>query len=83
MKISIKNKSWRLSFGFANFLIFNSLTFRAVKNSEKVDTGVDFSTVSPKKMKEIRKCIRRMRRLHPGLYLVDIKDGETSVRVKL
>ncbi|MBR3876030.1 MAG: hypothetical protein IKJ25_04555 [Clostridia bacterium] len=55
---------------------------RVLKHLPGTDS-LDFEKVTPKQMREIRRCIRRMKKIHKGWCLVDVLNGDTSVKIKI
>ena len=41
------------------------------------------SELTPKSMRRIRRTISRMRKIHKKLYLVEVEDGDSTVKIKL
>jgi hypothetical protein len=51
---------------------------------KKHDEDGSFSNVTPKTMKNIRKTIRKMKRIHKKWNLVEVESNDgTSVRIRL
>lgn len=82
MKISIKEGKQRFFIPIPIFVVLNSLSLRLLKK-QKGSYGVDFSDVTPRQIRNIRRCIRRMKRIHKDWYLVDLVDGSTTVKIKM
>ena len=82
MRISIRDEGKRFFFPVPNSLIFSSLALRVLKRTPGTDR-LDFEKVTPKQMREIRRCIRRMKKIHKGWCIVDVLDGDTSVKIKI
>lgn len=82
MRISVRDGGKSLFFPIPNSLIFSSFALRVLKHAPGTDS-LDFGKVTPKQMREIRRCIRRMKKVHKGWCLVDVLDGDTSVKIKM
>ena len=82
MKISIRDEGKKFVIPIPTSLIFSSLALCVLKNAPGTK-GVDLSGLKPKHMRQIRRCIRRMKKIHKGWCLVDILDGDTSVKIKI
>lgn len=83
MKIHIKDGAKKFTIAFPNALIFSSLATHIIRRSTHKEEASPWVNVSPENMREIRRCIRKMRRIHKNLYLVEADDGGSSVRIKL
>ncbi len=82
MKISIRDEGKKFVIPIPTSLIFSSLALRVLKNAPGTK-GVDLSGLKPKHMRQIRRCIRRMKKIHKGWCLVDVLDGNTYVKIKM
>ena len=67
-----------LIFSPFSFSLFNLST----KEFIKID-GADFPTLKPKDMINIMKVIKTCKKENPDWYLVDVVNGDTSVKIKL
>ena len=81
MRISIKEGKRRFTLAFPNFLLFSRFTSWILRKSSS-DAGAEL-IVSPKSMRDIRKCIKNMKKVHENWYIVDVCDGDTSVKIKM
>ncbi len=82
MKISVCDEGKRFFFPVPNLLIFSSLALSLLKHAPGTDS-INFEKLTPKQMREIRRCIRRMKKIHTEWCLVDIIDGDTYVKIKM
>lgn len=83
MKISIKDEGKKFFIPFPTSLIFSSFSLWILKKGTLDVRGIDFSKLSPEAMRNIRRTIRRMRKIHKNLYLVEVEDGNSTVKIKL
>lgn len=81
MKINIKEGKKRFALAFPNFIVFSRLSSSILKKSSS-DVGAELN-ISSKSMRNIRKCIKRMKKIHKNWYIVDVCDGDTSVKIKM
>ena len=83
MRISIKEGKKSFFITIPNLLIINSISFRLIKKAPGAH-GLDLSSVSHGQIREIRRCIRRMRRIHKRWCFVDAHDSDGSdVKIRL
>ena len=83
MKISIKAEGKKFIILIPTSLIFSSFSFWLIKLSTFKIKGIDMSGLTPKSMRRIRRTISRMRKIHKKLYLVEVEDGDSTVKIKL
>ncbi len=83
MKISIKEEGKKFIILIPTSLIFSSFSFWLIKRSTFKIKGIDMSELTPKSMRRIRRTISRMRKIHKKLYLVEVEDGDSTVKIKL
>ena len=83
MKIHIRDGKKRFVLALPNFLLLNAFSSWILKKSSEKYGGTSLN-ISPKSMREIRRCIRKMRKTHKDWSLVDAlnSDGST-VNIKL
>ena len=86
MKIIIKEGKKNIFIPLPNWLLFSSLSAwimrRASLSKEEEGQSVRLN-ISSRQMRKIRKCIRRMKKIHKDWCLVDLADGEDVVRIKM
>ena len=83
MKIHVKDGKKRFVFALPNFLFLNAFSSWILKNASKKHGGTSLN-ISPKSMRKIRRCIRKMRKIHKDWSLVDVFDSDGStVNIKL
>lgn len=80
MKIIINTENKRFFLCFPNCIFLNSVAYRIAKKSPSGDTLPD---IPPKALKKFRKTIKQMHRIHKNWYIVDVCDGDTSVKIKM
>lgn len=83
MKISIKEEGKKFIILIPTSLIFSSFSFWLIKRRTFKIKGIDMSELTPKSMRRIRRTISRMRKIHKKLYLVEVEDGDSTVKIKL
>ena len=86
MKITIKEGKKKLIIPIPNWLLFSSLSARILKinlKSEGDDGDPIRLDLTPRQMRKIRKCIRKMKKIHKDWYLVDMLDGEDTVKIRM
>ena len=85
MKISIKKEKFRFSIRIPNILIFSRFGASFVKVEIKKNGGKSHRiSAYPECMKDIRRCIKEMRKVHKDWNFVEALDSDgTSVRIKL
>ena len=83
MRISIKEDGKKFVIPLPTSLIFSSFNIWILKRNKSGIKDVDFSKLSPKAMRKIRRTIRQMRKIHKNLYFVEVEDGNTTVKIKL
>ncbi len=81
MKIEIQDEGKKYLFIIPNCLLFSPLIIRALKYAPGMKS-IDFKGLTPKKMRKIRRCIRKMKKIHKSWYLVEV-EGENSVKIKM
>ena len=84
MRIRIENEGRKFVIPIPNCIFLSSFGVAFLKKSTPKNIDVDFSSIKVKDMRKLRRCIRKMRRLHKNWYLVDVQDSDgNSVRMKL
>lgn len=86
MIIYVKDAEDSFLIPLPNSLLFSSLSLWFIKrNADKIKgiDGIDLEGISSKSMREIRRTIKQMRKIHKDLYLVEVEDGNSTVRIKL
>ena len=86
MRITIKEGKKKLFIPLPNRLVFSSLSVwmlrHGVGSSEEYDKKTSLNITS-RQMRRIRKCVRKMKKIHKGWCLVDVVDGEDIVKIKM
>ena len=88
MKIAIKSPEKSFTLRFPSFLIFNGLVASLCGSklaSRFVENHADGVQVklSPKNSRRLFREIRRARRRYKNWYIVEVEDGDESVKIKL
>lgn len=83
MKISIKKEGKKFLIPIPTSLIFSSFSLWILKHSTSAVIDAGFSKLSPKAMRNIRRTIRKMRKIHKNLYFVEVEDGDSTVKIRL
>ena len=88
MKIAIKSPQKSFTLRFPSFLIFNGLVASLCGSKfvssilEKNSDGIQVK-ISSKDTRRLFKEIRKARRRYKNWYIVEVEDGNESVKIKL
>ncbi len=84
MRITVENEGRRFSIPIPSFILFSPLGAKFLKKNSPEDTDIDFSCLSAKDMRKMRRCIRKMRKIHKNWCLVEAIASEgNSVKIRL
>lgn len=87
MKITVKKaEKQRFSLSIPNWLLLNPLSAWILKCGIRIKSDEGRTVrlnITPKQMRNIRRCIKEMKGLHNDWCLVDIVDGEDSLKVRM
>lgn len=84
MRIDIKEGNKSFCIRVPNVFLFNSFGARFIKFEIKGAGKTHKISIPPKSMKNVRRCVREMKKLHADWNMIEVYDPDGStVKIKL